>query len=140
MKKGKNKLTVEIQANTISDILSCVSQYAAHTVGGILRKATLFTLPKVHISDAQAVTDFDSKYVHAMLKLAGLVQNGSNQKQQVQLRYVLRDADGKTVLQKSSDKIQLGVGSHKQIESLLVVKNRNNGRPRHLTSMCWKRH
>ncbi|KKO89715.1 beta-galactosidase [Sphingobacterium sp. Ag1] len=120
--KGKNKLTVEIQANTISDILSCVSQYAVHTVGGILRKATLFTVPKVHISDAVVATDFDSKYVHAALKLAGLVQNSSNQQQQVQLHYVLRDADGKTVLEKSSDKIQLGVGSHKQIESLLAVK------------------
>ena len=120
--KGKNKLTVEVQANTISDILSCVSQYAVHTVGGILRKATLFTVPKVHISDAEVATDFDSKYVHATLKLAGLVRNSSNQKQQVQLRYVLRDADGKTVLQKSSDKIQLGVGNHKQIESLLAVK------------------
>jgi len=120
--KGKNKLTVEVQANTLSDILSCVSQYAAHTVGGILRKATLFTVPKVHISDAAVATDFDSKYVHATLKLAGLVQNSSNQQQQVQLRYVLRDADGKTVLQKSSDKIQLGVGSHKRIESLLAVK------------------
>ncbi|WP_343555167.1 glycoside hydrolase family 2 TIM barrel-domain containing protein [Sphingobacterium sp.] len=120
--KGKNKLTVEIQANTISDILSCVSQYAAHTVGGILRKATLFTVPKVHISDASVATDFDSKYVHANLKLVGMVQNSSNQQQQVQLRYVLRDTDGKTVLEKSSDKIQLGVASHKPIESLLAVK------------------
>ncbi|OOG18011.1 beta-galactosidase [Sphingobacterium sp. CZ-UAM] len=122
VKKGKNKLTVEIQANTISDILSCVSQYAAHTVGGILRKATLFTVPKVHISDAQAVTDFDSKYIHATLKLAGLVQNSSNQKQQVSLRYVLKDSNGKIVVEKSSDQIQLGGGSHKQIESLLTVK------------------
>ncbi|MGE8377835.1 MAG: glycoside hydrolase family 2 protein, partial [Sphingobacterium sp.] len=122
LKKGKNKLTVEIQANTISDILSCVSQYAAHTVGGILRKATLFTVPKVHISDAHVETDFDAKYVNAQLKLSGLVQNSSDKKQQIQLRYLLKDHSGKIVLQKSSERTLLEVGSKGKIESQLSIK------------------
>jgi len=122
VKKGKNKLTVEIQANTISDILSCVSQYAVHTVGGILRKTTLFTVPKVHISGAIAETDFDANYVNAQLKLKGQVENGSAKKQQIQLRYSLKDQRGKLVLQKSSGQVQLEVGSTRVIESQLNVK------------------
>jgi len=122
VKPGKNKLTVEIQANTISDILSCVSQYAAHTVGGILRKATLFTVPKMHIADALVETDFDAKYVNADLKLAAVLQNGSNQPQEAQLRYSLKDRSGKVVLQKSSEKFRLVAGSTEKIESRLNIK------------------
>ena len=54
-KKG-NLLQVDVKANTISDILACTSQYAVHTVAGILRKVTLFVLPESNISDISIQT------------------------------------------------------------------------------------
>ena len=52
---GANQLRVGVQSETTSDTLGSVSQYAAHTVGGILRKVQLFALPDVNLA-AQVVT------------------------------------------------------------------------------------
>jgi beta-galactosidase len=52
---GVNQLRVGVQSETTSDTLGSVSQYAAHTVGGILRKVQLFALPDVNLA-GQVVT------------------------------------------------------------------------------------
>lgn len=105
LKPGENILEVEVSALTISDILACTSQYAAHTVGGILRKVTLFALPKTNIADLKIVTDFDAQYKNVMLKLQTKIVNEATIENNAQgnhaLRYTLYDKEGRQVFQKA---------------------------------------
>lgn len=49
-KPGENVLCVGVQSESVSDTLASISQYAAHQVGGILRKVTLFAKPEVNLA------------------------------------------------------------------------------------------
>lgn len=51
LKPGANELTVRVQSESIADSVACMSQYASHQVGGILRKVTLFCVPQAHIAE-----------------------------------------------------------------------------------------
>jgi len=97
LKSGENVLQVEVQANTISDILACTSQYAVHTVGGILRNVTLFALPQVNLADLTVVTTLDKSYNNATLNLKALVNNQSQKAAAGQIAYTLTDAAGKNI-------------------------------------------
>jgi beta-galactosidase len=94
---GENLLEVEVQCETISDILACTSQYAAHPVGGILRKVTLFTLPQVNISDFAWSVKFDTQYRDATLNFNGKVVFNSQSAKQLQIQFELKDARGNLV-------------------------------------------
>lgn len=98
LRDGTNTLEVDVQSLTISDRLACTSQYAVHTVGGLLRKVTLFVLPAVNIADITVNTVFDKQYRNASLQLQTSIdaENGS----ELEVRYTLKDAAGKIVLQK----------------------------------------
>ena len=98
-KKG-NLLQVDVKANTISDILACTSQYAVHTVAGILRKVTLFVLPESNISDISIQTVFDKKFENANLNVEVKMESSNNDSQEKQLRYSLY-AGSKRVVQKT---------------------------------------
>jgi len=98
---GDNLLEVEVQALTISDILACTSQYAAHTVGGILRKVTLFALPEVNIEDLSLTTTFDSNYKNSTLQLNTKIINESKITSEAGISYVLTDHNGKVVFKKT---------------------------------------
>ena len=67
VRPGENMLEVEVQCETVSDMLACTSQYAAHPVGGILRKVTLYTLPQINISDFSLDVKFDDQYCDASI-------------------------------------------------------------------------
>jgi beta-galactosidase/beta-glucuronidase len=69
VKSGENELTVEVRTGTVSDKLGCVSQYACHPVGGLLRKVTLFALPEINIASMDVVTTLDKSYKHAELNI-----------------------------------------------------------------------
>ncbi|UJH92678.1 hypothetical protein LZ575_09540 [Antarcticibacterium sp. 1MA-6-2] len=99
LKPGDNKIMVEVKANTISDILACTSQYAAHTVGGILRKVTLFNLPDINISDIKVETKFDKRYRNADLIIKSKVENQGKEQwpSDVSLQYSLIDKNGKEI-------------------------------------------
>ncbi|MBB2147553.1 glycoside hydrolase family 2 protein [Pedobacter gandavensis] len=101
LQPGNNVLVVEVQALTISDLLACTSQYAAHTVGGILRKVTLFALPETNIADISLKTSFDKQYKNASLQLSTRLTNESKTTASAAIHYVLRDKDGKVVLNKT---------------------------------------
>lgn len=102
-----NVLTVEVQANTISDILACTSQYAVHTVGGLLRKVTLFTLPQVNISDITVTTTFDKAFKNAWLGIKSSIASFSPANSKAQLRYTLVDGSNRVVFQKAGSPIRL---------------------------------
>jgi beta-galactosidase len=57
LQQGSNRLNVQVRTQTTSDTLGSVSQYAAHPVGGILRKVQLFALPNVNLSTQVLTTE-----------------------------------------------------------------------------------
>lgn len=99
---GTNHLKVMVESQTISDILACTSQYAAHPVGGILRKVTLFALPTANIADFAYSVKFDGKYKNANLNLRGAVA-GLAGKAGAKLLVHLKDANGKSVSLKNNE-------------------------------------
>lgn len=129
IRPGKNILTVEVRANTISDILGCVSQYAAHTVGGILRKVTLFALPQVYIADLNVNSTFDNQYKHAKLDLSTQIVNHTRSAQYAGLRYTLKDKDGKVVFEKNISEKSLKALESKQLDIRIAVD-----KPHHWTA------
>lgn len=129
---SRNVLEVDILALTISDRMSALSQYAAHTVGGLLRKVTLFALPDVNISDVFITTTFDSKYKNANLNLTTTLANESQQPALVQLNYVLKDANGNVILDKtvSTDKA-VNIGQKLEQKNIFTVRKPNHWNPEH---------
>ncbi|WP_295712693.1 glycoside hydrolase family 2 TIM barrel-domain containing protein [Mucilaginibacter sp.] len=108
LKSGSNLLQVEVQANTISDKLACTSQYAAHTVGGILRKVVLFVLPQTNIASTTNTVVFDRQFKNADLNIQTNVANESADAAVTQVQHVLTDEAGKVVFDKLSDKSKNG--------------------------------
>ncbi|QKJ31847.1 beta-galactosidase [Mucilaginibacter mali] len=102
LKPANNILEVDVQANTISDRLGRTSQYAAHTVGGILRNVRLFVLPGQNISLHNITTTFDSEFKKATLNASTLVTNENGEAVTAQMDYTLTDAGGNVVLHKLS--------------------------------------
>ncbi|NKI27569.1 beta-galactosidase [Arenibacter sp. 6A1] len=100
IKAGNNLIEVAVRANTISDVLGCTSQYAAHTVAGILRKVRLFVLPESNIADITITTTFDKKFQNAKLQIETKIDLLNTDISDLQLRYTLIDAKGKQKLHK----------------------------------------
>ncbi len=94
VKPGENLLEAQVQSETVSDMLACTSQYAAHTVGGILRKVSLYTLPQAHIADFAWSVNFDAQYNDATLNVNCKVQSSGVP---ASLRFALQDDKGKLV-------------------------------------------
>ena len=69
LRAGMNRLALKVRSESLADMLGSLTQYAAHQLGGITRKVTLFAVPDVHISDIRIVTDLDEKYKDADLKV-----------------------------------------------------------------------
>src|SRR5690242_16886505 len=95
---GKNLLEVDVQCQTISDILACTSQYAGHPVGGILRKVTLFALPGVNVSDMTYTVQFDKQYKNALLNIPLEITNEENENKNATVGLILKDKSGKPVM------------------------------------------
>lgn len=130
VKSGDNLLEVEVQYETISDILACTSQYAAHPVGGILRKVTLFALPAIHISDFSWNVKFDSLYVNADLNIASKVVFTRTGKK-AQLKFSIQDETGE-LLNLSGNTFD--VPSNKttgEVRSTIKVKSPKKWDPEH---------
>lgn len=74
---GDNRLDLEVRNESVADMLGSLTQYAAHQLGGITRKVTLFTVPETYITDLRIVTDLDAGYRDADLKVFAAVKNAS---------------------------------------------------------------
>ena len=97
LKSGENNLEVEVQCETVSDHLACTSQYAAHPVGGILRKVILFALPVTHIADFSWQVKFDSVYRDAYFKINTRVNLGENVGPKPQLKFTITDVNNQDI-------------------------------------------
>lgn len=121
-KSGENELVVEVRTGTISDKLGCISQYACHPVGGLVRKVTLFVLPEVNIASTDVVTILDKSLKHAELKVTTEIMKESTDKAALSgvfsVGYILTDAAGKVV-----SKAVCKVGDEGLVNVKLAVKN-----------------
>ena len=75
LQKGENELEVQVRSESKADMLGSLTQYAAHQMGGILRKVTLYVVPDVYISDLRIVTDLDDTYHDAVMQMHASVTN-----------------------------------------------------------------
>lgn len=75
---GANRLDLQVRNESLADMLGSLTQYAAHQLGGITRKVTLFTVPETHVSDLRIVTELDDDYRDAILKIFAAVSNASD--------------------------------------------------------------
>ena len=123
VKPGENILEVEVQCETISDMLACTSQYAAHPVGGILRKVTLFVLPASNISDFSYTVKFDSQYKDASLNLISKVVFNSKSGTEALLKIDISDVNGLAVkLSKNTFDVPLN-STESIVNSTIVVQS-----------------
>lgn len=74
---GQNYLALKVRSESLADMLGSLTQYAAHQIGGITRKVTLFAVPDVYISDLRIVTDMDEDFKDATLKVFTTITNAS---------------------------------------------------------------
>lgn len=101
LRQGFNTLTTGVMNESIADTLSCGSQYAAHPLGGIPRKVTLFSVPDVHISDIFIRTDLDNNYINAKLELEVSYNNTVKGINEADLQIDLLSPEGKVLTSKS---------------------------------------
>ncbi|MCK5776356.1 MAG: glycoside hydrolase family 2 [Bacteroidales bacterium] len=94
----ENRITISIQSETLSDTLMSAQQYAAHQMGGILRKIYIYALPKTYLSDIAITTTFaDENYQDAYLSIASSVRS-SSKKIDADINLELRDNNDSIVL------------------------------------------
>jgi hypothetical protein len=141
-----NQLEVEVRALTISDRMAALSQYAAHTVGGILRKVNLFVLPGTNLSDQFVTTTFDADYRDAELHLTSTLTNESGRLESVQLNYILKDPSNKVILsQKVVVEGDVSPNGAIEVKKAFKVSNPKHWNPEqpylyHLTTQLWVNH
>ena len=79
LQPGENRLALKVRSESLADMLGSLTQYAAHQLGGITRKVTLFAVPDVHISDLRIVTELDEQYKDAELNVYLAVTNAGRE-------------------------------------------------------------
>jgi len=94
VKPGTNALDVGVRWGTISDTLACTSQYAAHPVGGILRRVRLFALPETHLREFSYTTRLDSGLTSALLTLRTAVGSAGSRRGTTLITWTLTDERG----------------------------------------------
>lgn len=73
-----NTIAIAVRAESDSDLLSHGSEYAFHSLGGILRKLYVFALPNTNIASFHASTELDDDYQDAILKIDLQIANEAN--------------------------------------------------------------
>lgn len=128
----RNILEIDVEALTISDRMAALSQYAAHTIGGLLRKVSVFALPETNISDIFVTTTFDSKYKNADLQLLTTLANESQYPASTQIIYILRDTSGNVILsEKVSSKDVISIGQEMATKDVFAIRKPEHWNPEH---------
>ncbi len=79
LKPGANELALLVRSESLADMLGSLTQYAAHQLGGITRKVTLFAVPRIYLSDIRIETGLDDRYEDAELKVTVAVTNATTE-------------------------------------------------------------
>jgi hypothetical protein len=118
-----NRIVLGITAETMADTLMSGTQYAAHQLGGILRKIYLFAVPKTHLTNLVVETHLDHNYEDADLKISALLKN-KDKKKNAELNVRLYDASGKEInLKNNRQQVTLSKHSDKPVSFSINVKN-----------------
>lgn len=76
-----NTLAVKVRSESLADMLGSLTQYAAHQLGGITRKVTVFAVPKTYIEDLRVETNLDKHFKDAELRVFAKLVNTTDQEQ-----------------------------------------------------------
>ncbi len=100
LQPGKeNQIALAVTNESLADTLASGSQYAAHPMGGILRKMYLQALPTVNVASIQTTTQFDAAYHNATLRVELAIANEGNAPVDgAQAQFELTAPDQKTVV------------------------------------------
>lgn len=80
LRDGGNELALAVRSESMADMLGSLTQYAAHQLGGITRKVTLFAVPPAHLADLRIDTrPADSLYRDAVLGVETAVRNDGDE-------------------------------------------------------------
>lgn len=91
----ENTIRIGVIADTLADSVASASKYAVHSLGGISRDISFFTLPEVNFSDFHYTTTFDAQYSDALLKVQmGVVNESAQACKNVKIQWRLKDAQG----------------------------------------------
>lgn len=120
IKTGKNELTVAVQSDSWADMASQVSFYAAHPVGGILRKVTLFAVPKCYAASevVTAVPQGENGNVHYQTQFV----NDGNKEARYDVTLDVKDASGKKVCTETMS-INAAAGQRTPCTAALTIEN-----------------
>jgi beta-galactosidase/beta-glucuronidase len=89
-------VAVAVRAETLADELASGCQYAAHSLGGIVRKAYLFAVPELNLASLHVETTFDDNGRDATLSLITRTANeGKVDAKDLALRVDLDAPDGR---------------------------------------------
>lgn len=120
----ENTVEVRVQSESTTDSVSCISQYAAHQVGGIIRKVTLFAVPSTYIASDRKWTTLDASYKNAVLHYDAEIRNVGEGAKQAKLSVALKDASGKVVATQSKT-TTIPAGKLVDVACELPVSNAN---------------
>tara|TARA_R110002033_G_scaffold789_1_gene7444 strand:- start:1454 stop:4588 length:3135 start_codon:yes stop_codon:yes gene_type:complete len=118
LKVGKN--IIALQLFRWSDASYLESQDMLR-MSGIEREVYLYTRPKVFITDFYAYTNLDDTYNHGIFRDTVFLQNNSKELAQRSLRIEL--FDGKEIVYRSEEKIQIPPSSKINFQTEKVVEN-----------------
>lgn len=135
LRNGKNELALAVRSESLADMLGSLTQYAAHQLGGITRKVTLFAVPETHLSDLRISTDLDENYQDANLNLQMTVTNATDKEaSNLYLRYSIEGlSDIKTM---QLPQLKAGADWNGMLtDSVIAPQLWNNEQP-HLYTLC----
>jgi len=93
-----NHIALAVKSESLADTLASGNQYAAHSMGGILRKMYLVALPTVNVAGLQVTTAFDAAWRDATLRTQLEIANeGTKAVEDAQATFELLGPDGKPV-------------------------------------------
>ena len=95
IKPGKeNTIVLGVMSESIADTLMSGSQYAAHALGGILRKIYLYAVPEIYLGNLSITTDFDDNFKDATLQIKATLFNITGKPTNTKLNVQLIRPDG----------------------------------------------
>ncbi len=98
VRPGKNnRLLLAVTAETMADTLMSGSQYAAHSLGGILRKIYLYALPQVYAGDMSVTAEPGDDFRSALLVVDAKYYGVSRRREWAEVAFRLFDPAGKEV-------------------------------------------
>jgi beta-galactosidase len=95
VRPGQNLLAVEVYRFTDGSYLECQDFWR---MSGIFRDVVLWSTAPVYVADFRVVTDLDSQYRDATLRLGVTVANATAAAQKASVEAALLDADGRPAL------------------------------------------